>query len=139
MATLKINVMSILAIVVMVTCVVAVGLYESLVGSANRSGAHEQNTYEAFLIISILLALVVLVVTCMDIEQVKTKTFLIYALAAILLLIGIGVFGNLLRKLDTVTLNFAETFSKWIASIVFAALALIASIAGAVAPFVCNK
>jgi len=135
MATLKINVMSILAIIVMVSGIIAVGLYEAPYGGQTGDRVADRNTYEAMIIIAILLALVVLVVTCADIEQVKTKTFLIYALAALLLLIGIIVFGVYMGKHNWLT----NTYNHWVASMVFACIALIASIAGAVAPFVCNK
>jgi len=155
MATLKINVMSIVAIILMVSGIIALSLYEApLKGSTKgRSQSPRENTYEAFLIIPILLALVVLIVTCADIEQLKTKTFLIYALAAVMLLIGIIIFAVVLEdnrqniaeieKVPKVGAAAAaalkNVFNHWVASIVFAVVALIAAIAGTVAPFVCNK
>jgi len=153
MATLKINVMSIVAIILMVSGIIALSLYEApLKGSMKgRSQSPRENTYEAFLIIPILLALVVLIVTCADIEKLKTKTFLFYALAAVMLLIGIIIFAVVLEETRQSIPNIEKTlgaaaaaaakniFNHWVASIVFAVVALIAAIAGTVAPFVCNK
>jgi len=155
MATLKINVMSIVAIILMVAGVIAVALYEAGVGSLKRSNLHNENTYEAMLIIAIILALVVLIVTCMDVERVTGKTFLIYALAALLLVIGIiclgvdmGGYANRCTAEETLNKSLADKLkihiacpreNYFIASIVFACVALLAAVAGAVAPFVCNK
>jgi len=150
MATLKINVMSIVAIVLAVLSIVAVALYESVAGAVSSRGSQEQ-TYEAFLIIAILLAIVVLVVTCLDIESLTGKTFLIYAVTAVLLLIGIIVFGIELHKFSNNNNKLINTIisitgvdkqdilNKFIASTVFAGLAMLAAIVGAIAPFVCNK
>merc|ERR1711990_759120 len=82
--------MSIVAVILMVAGVIAVALYEVVAGDRR---AHNYNAYEAMLIIAIILALVVLIVTCMDVERITGKTFLIYALAALLLLLGIICLG----------------------------------------------
>jgi len=145
MATLKINVMSIVAIVIIVTGIISLGCYEGPFGG--KSGRPDTyNTYEAFIIISILLAIVVLVVTCLDVASVTGKTFLIFGLVALLLLIGIIIFGIELGKRNNTTVNLGSfgsvrlsTPEAWIASIVFAAFAFIAAVAGAIAPFVCKK
>jgi len=144
MATLKINVMSIVAIVIIVTGIISLGCYEGPFGG--KSGRPDTyNTYEAFIIISILLAIVVLVVTCLDVASVTGKTFLIFGLAALLLLIGIIIFGIELGKQNNTTVTIGNmrlrwsTPNAWIASIVFAAFAFIAAVAGAIAPFVCKK
>jgi len=149
MATLKINIMSIVAIILMVAGVIAVALYEVVAPATDKRGDN-YNAYEAMLIIAIILALVVLIVTCMDVERITGKTFLIYALAALLLLIGIiclGVaLGATLGPVDLckrATTAFRDVLCKTqnylIASMVFAIVALLAGVAGAVAPFVCNK
>jgi len=155
MATLKINVMSIVAIILMVSGIIALGLYEAPYKGVTkgRSQIPRENTYEAFIIIPILLALVVLIVTCADIERLKTKTFLIYALAAVMLLIGIIIFAVVLEERrsniakaeaigagnTTAVKDAKNVFNHWVASIVFAVVALVAAVAGTVAPFVCNK
>jgi len=167
MATLKINVMSIVAIVLAVFSIVAVAMYESSATwpKERPSGEH---TYEAFLIIAILLALVVLIVTCLDIEKLTGKTFLIYAVTAVLLLIGLIVFGvqlhkdykeanNAFNEKNKVTQAILEekflnrfrasgdqnTMQSFLnfrtASAVFCGLALLVAIVGTIAPFVCNK
>merc|ERR1712133_233307 len=109
----------------MVSSIVAVGLYESKTGAIDKRASKEQ-TYEAFLVISILLALVVLIVTCVDIESLTGKTFLIYAVTAVLLLIGIIVYAVLLKDtqdvLDIVNRKLATEF---IASAVFAGIAFV--------------
>jgi len=141
MATLKINVMSIVAIVLIVTGIVALGCYEGPIRPhAYRSDT--MNTYEAFIIIPIILAIVVLIVTCLDVESITGKTFLLYGLAALLLLIGIIIFGVVLHDMNSVgyirNIGYVKAPDAWIASIVFAALAFIAAAVGAVAPFVCK-
>jgi len=145
MATLKINVMSIVAVVVMVSSIVAVGLYESKTGAIDKRASKEQ-TYEAFLVIAILLALVVLIVTCVDIESLTGKTFLIYAVTAVLLLIGIIVYAvhlkelqDYLDKINKVAIVKLKMANEYYASAVFAGIAFVAAIAGTIAPFVCNK
>jgi len=137
MATLRINVMSIVAIVLSVAAIIAVACYESVNGSGTRG--NYENTYEAFLVIAIILALIVLIVTCMDVESVTGKTFLIYGLTAVLLLIGIILFGIVLHAIENNTLIKRKIPGEAIASIVFACVALLAAIAGTIAPFVCNK
>ena len=57
--------------------IVAVALYESKEAVQVDKRHSREHTYEAFLIISILLALVVLIVTCLDIERLTGKTFLV--------------------------------------------------------------
>jgi len=151
MATLKINIMSIVAIIVMIAGVIAVALYEVAAGDTETEKRGDSyNAYEAMLIIAIILALVVLIVTCMDVERITGKTFLIYALAALLLLIGIICLGVALgatggpvdackRAPAVVRDAFCKVQNYLIASMVFAIVALLAGVAGAVAPFVCNK
>jgi len=133
MATIKINVMSIVAIILTISAIIAAALLEAV----GYKRSDYTNTYLAFLIIAIILALVVLIVTCVDLESVTGKTFLIYLLIAIMLLVGIILFGLYLdgRNSKQVDFNANEHY----ASIVFAVIALVAAIAGTVAPFVCNK
>jgi len=144
MATLKINVMSIVAIIVAIAGIVAVALLE-VVGTGKDDKA---KAYEAMVIIAIILALVVLVVHCADIERLTSKTFLIYAVAALLLLIGIIVFAivvdnvnSSLKASKVITKNspWQKVFDYCVSSIVFAVVACAAAVAGAAAPFVCNK
>jgi len=145
MATLKINVMSIVAIIVAIAGIVAVALFEAA-GISNKGG-DKGKAYEALVIIAIILALVVLVVHCADIERLTSKTFLIYAVAALLLLIGIIVFAivvdnvnSALKITKAVTNNpLQKQFDYGVSSIVFAVVACAAAVAGAAAPFVCNK
>jgi len=131
MATLKINVMSIVAIVLSIAAIIAIACYESAAPEIKLRGDHA-NTYEAFLVIAVILALIVLIVTCMDVESVTGKTFLIYGLTAVLLLIGVILFGI---HLDT----WSKIPAAYVASIVFAIVALLAAVGGTIAPFVCNK
>jgi len=146
MATLKINVMSIVAIIVAIAGIVAVALFEAA-GISNKGG-DKGKAYEALVIIAIILALVVLVVHCADIERLTSKTFLIYAVAALLLLIGIIVFAivvdnvnSSLKASKVITKNspWQKVFDYCVSSIVFAVVACAAAVAGAAAPFVCNK
>lgn len=148
MATLKINVMSIVAIIVAIAGIVAVALYETSGPAAIAKGDGDKGkAYEALVIIAIILALVVLVVHCADIERLTSKTFLIYAVAALLLLIGIIVFAivvdnvnSALKITKAVTNNpLQKQFDYGVSSIVFAVVACAAAVAGAAAPFVCNK
>jgi len=140
MATLKINVMSIVAIIVAIAGIVAVALFEAA-GISNKGG-DKGKAYEALVIIAIILALVVLVVHCADIERLTSKTFLIYAVAALLLLIGIIVFAIVLDNVNTALKTnklLQKAFDYGVSSIVFAVVACAAAVAGAAAPFVCNK
>jgi len=148
MATLKINVMSIVAIIVAIAGIVAVALYETSGPAAVTGDSDKGKAYEALVIIAIILALVVLVVHCADIERLTSKTFLIYAVAALLLLIGIIVFAivvdnvnSSLKASKVVTKNspWQKVFDYCVSSIVFAVVACAAAVAGAAAPFVCNK
>jgi len=149
MATLKINVMSIVAIIVAIAGIVAVALYETSGPAAIAKGDGDKGkAYEALVIIAIILALIVLVVHCADIERLTSKTFLIYAVAALLLLIGIIVFAivvdnvnSSLKASKVITKNspWQKVFDYCVSSIVFAVVACAAAVAGAAAPFVCNK
>lgn len=148
MATIKINVMSIVAIIVTISAIIAAALLESV----DYRGIVEllkyldyTNAYLAMLIIAIILALVVLIVTCLDVESATGKTFLIYALASLLLLAGIICFAVQMNKCDGIKYSILKIIFSYkipnehYASIVFGCVALIASIAGTIAPFVCNK
>ena len=62
--------------------IVAVAMYEAAAWwSSVVEQVHErppgEHAYKAFLIIAILLALVVLIVTCLDIKKLTGKTFLV--------------------------------------------------------------
>ena len=61
---------------IQVFSIVAVAMYESGATWLKERPPGE-HTYEAFLIIAIILALVVLVVTCHDIKKLTGKTFLV--------------------------------------------------------------
>ena len=52
-------------------------MFEAPLGGAVGSKGAKLNTYEAFLIIPILLALAVLIGSCMDNDQLKSKTYLV--------------------------------------------------------------
>lgn len=142
MATIKINVMSIVAIILTIAGIIAVALYEVQAPKVGSYREPECDTYEAMVIIAIILAIVVLIVTCLDVESVTGKTFLIYGISAVLLLIGVIVFGYYLgntRWVNSISGKTVDAPARYVASIVFACIAMVSAIAGAVAPFVCNK
>lgn len=145
MATIKINVMSILAVLAIIFGAIALGLYEAdrdsgsddnLVRSIDEG---EMNMYEAGICIGILISLIVLIVTvCDKPDSLTGKTFLMFALAAILLLAGVicmivveaqGEAHG--RKANT------EASGLRIASYVLAGAELLILVIGAIAPFIC--
>jgi len=144
MATIKINVMSILAVLAIIFGAIALGLYE-----ADRAATEddvprsldegELNMYEAGICIGILISLIVLIVTvCDKPDSLTGKTFLMFALAAILLLAGVICMivveaqgENHGRKKD------AEISGLRIASYVLAGAELLILVIGAIAPFIC--
>jgi len=160
MATMKFNVMSVVAIILAITAVIAIVLLETGYSYTNNpylnisqpnNKSPLSNTYLAFLIIAIILSSVVFIVTCLDLEPVTSKTYLVYALTAALLLVGVILFALHLSANST-TNSFLGQFGNSIldsmkpentylhyASIVSACIALIAAITGVVAPFVCNE
>jgi len=147
MATIKINVMSILAVLAIIFGAIALGLYEADRDSGNDNnldrdiGEAEINMYEAGVCIGILVSLIVLIITvCDKPDSLTGKTFLMFALAAILLLAGvicmIVVEAQDLghgRKPDLET----GPSGLRIASYVLAGAELIILIIGAIAPFIC--
>jgi len=125
----RINIIA--AIILIVTGAIAVGCYEARleVGSKRPS---TWDIYEAFIIIPIIFGIIVLLVTCLEkLEKFRVVTFLIYKLAAILLFTGIFKFAGELGEIGI----WVNVPGEWIASIVFAGLALIAAIVGTVAPW----
>lgn len=143
MATIKINVMSILAVLAIIFGAIALGLYE-----ANRADEgqkdrdpleNELNMYEAGICIGILISLIVLIITvCDKPDSLTGKTFLMFALAAILLLAGIicvivveAQGGHGRKKADS------GPAALRIASYVLAGAELLILIIGAIAPFIC--
>jgi len=153
MATIKINVMSILAVLAILFGAIALGLYEGDRGTfdedssasnstsapSTREGEHELNMYEAGVVIGIVFSLLVLIITvCDKPDSLTGKTFLMFALAAILLLAGIICvivveasegYEGVGRKGDITALR--------IASYVLAGAELLILILGAIAPFIC--
>jgi len=147
MATIKINVMSILAVLAIIFGAIALGLYEADRGSEDKNnedrdiGEAEINMYEAGVCIGILVSLIVLIITvCDKPDSLTGKTFLMFALAAILLLAGVICMivveaqdeGHG-RKPDLET----GPSGLRIASYVLAGAELIILIIGAIAPFIC--
>jgi len=144
MATIKINVMSILAVLAIIFGAIALGLYEGdRAGQDEARGKvleNELNMYEAGICIGILISLIVLVITvCDKPDSLTGKTFLMFALAAILLLAGIICVivveatgsGHGRPKEDDPPSGLR------IASYVLAGAELLILIIGAIAPFIC--
>jgi len=138
MATIKINVMSILAVLAILFGAIALGLYEK-----DREGddekretlEHSLNMYEAGVCIGILISLLVLIITvCDKPDSLTGKTFLMFALAAILLIAGIVcicvVEGS---KGD----DDPKATGLRIGSYCLAGAELLILIFGAIAPFIC--
>merc|ERR1712048_493402 len=128
MATIKINVMSIIAVLAIIFGAVALGLYE-----ADRAGQEEArektlenelNMYEAGICLGILISL-------------TGKTFLMFALAAILLLAGV-ICIIVVEATDEGHGHGKDGLSDLrIASYVLAGAELLMLIIGAIAPFIC--
>jgi len=164
MATIKINVMSILAVLAIIFGAIALGLYEADRAATEEDAPRsldegelnmyeagteedaprsldegELNMYEAGICIGILISLIVLIVTvCDKPDSLTGKTFLMFALAAILLLAGVICMivveaqgENHGRKAD------AEIGGLRIASYVLAGAELLILVIGAIAPFIC--
>jgi len=141
MTTIKINVMSILAVLAIIFGAIALGLYEGDRANedppAKRDGSvvaleHELNTYEAGICIGILVSLIVLVITvCDKPDSLTGKTFLMFALAAIILLAGI-----ICAIVVEASKDEAATALR-IASYCLAGAELLILIIGAIAPFIC--
>jgi len=147
MTTIKINVMSILAVLAIIFGAVALGLYEAdRAANYDEDNAitrdpleNELNMYEAGVCIGILIALIVLIITvCDKPDSLTGKTFLMYALAAILLLAGIiciivveATGDGIGRKAET------DPSGLRIASYVLGGAELLILIIGAIAPFIC--
>jgi len=154
MATIKINVMSILAVLAIIFGAIALGLYEADRADTDTNGKkdraekleNELNMYEAGICIGILISLIVLIITvCDKPESLTGKTFLMYALAAILLLAGLicaivveatedGDAGRTNKDADG---NLVGPSGLRIASYVLAGAELLILIIGAIAPFIC--
>jgi len=138
MATIKINVMSILAVLAILFGAIALGLYE-----ADRAGDEEKrekelenelNMYEAGVCLGILFSLLVLIITvCDKPDSLTGKTFLMYALAAILLIAGIACAIAIEAQAEE---NQGASDLR-IASYCLAGAELIILIIGAIAPFIC--
>jgi len=144
MATIKINVMSILAVLAIIFGAIALGLYEADRATTEEDAPRsldegELNMYEAGICIGILISLIVLIVTvCDKPDSLTGKTFLMFALAAILLLAGVICMivveaqgENHGRKAE------AEIGGLRIASYVLAGAELLILVIGAIAPFIC--
>jgi len=142
MATIKINVMSIIAVLAIIFGAVALGLYE-----ADRAGQEEArektlenelNMYEAGICLGILISLIVLVITvCDKPDSLTGKTFLMFALAAILLLAGV-ICIIVVEATDEGHGHGKDGLSDLrIASYVLAGAELLMLIIGAIAPFIC--
>jgi hypothetical protein len=145
MATIKINVMSILAVLAIIFGAIALGLYEADRDSGNDNnldrdiGEAEINMYEAGVCIGILVSLIVLIITvCDKPDSLTGKTFLMFALAAILLLAGV-ICMIVVEAQDLGHGRKQETAPSGlrIASYVLAGAELIILIIGAIAPFIC--
>jgi len=144
MTTIKINVMSILAVLAIIFGAIALGLYEGDRANedppAKRDGSvvaleHELNTYEAGICIGILVSLIVLVITvCDKPDSLTGKTFLMFALAAIILLAGI--ICAIVVEASKAENEDAATPLR-IASYCLAGAELLILIIGAIAPFIC--
>jgi len=154
MATIKINVMSILAVLAIIFGAIALGLYEADRADTETNGEkdradpleNELNMYEAGICIGILISLIVLIITvCDKPESLTGKTFLMYALAAILLLAGLicAIVVEATEGGDTgrAPLKPGEEVpgasGLRIASYVLAGAELLILIIGAIAPFIC--
>lgn len=153
MATIKINVMSILAVLAIIFGAIALGLYEADRADTETNGVkdrsdpleNELNMFEAGICIGILISLLVLIITvCDKPESLTGKTFLMYALAAILLLAGLicaivveategGDTGRAAKEGEEVP----GASGLRIASYVLAGAELLILIIGAIAPFIC--
>lgn len=151
MATIKINVMSILAVLAIIFGAIALGLYEADRGDAKRDDPleHELNMYEAGIALGILISLLVLIITvCDKPDSLTGKTFLMYGIGAILLLAGMicmivveatseGENGRLAaNSKDEYSDNIGDKPLR-IASYVLAGAELLVLILGAIAPFIC--
>jgi len=154
MATIKINVMSILAVLAIIFGAIALGLYEADRADTETNGVkdrsdpleNELNMFEAGICIGILISLLVLIITvCDKPESLTGKTFLMYALAAILLLAGLicaivveategGDTGRAAKKEGE---EVPGASGLRIASYVLAGAELLILIIGAIAPFIC--
>jgi len=130
------------------------GLYEAdradteTNGKKDRSNPleNELNMFEAGICIGILISLLVLIITvCDKPESLTGKTFLMYALAAILLLAGLicaivveategGDAGRTKKEADD---SVVGPSGLRIASYVLAGAELLILIIGAIAPFIC--
>jgi len=155
MATIKINVMSILAVLAIIFGAIALGLYEADRADTETNGTkkngradpleNELNMYEAGICIGILISLIVLIITvCDKPESLTGKTFLMYALAAILLLAGLicaivveATEGDTGRTAKDADGNIVAASGLRIASYVLAGAELLILIIGAIAPFIC--
>jgi len=147
MATIKINVMSILAVLAIIFGAIALGLYEADRDSGEKNnedrdiGEAEINMYEAGICIGILVSLIVLIITvCDKPDSLTGKTFLMFALAAILLLAGV-ICMIVVEAQDSGHGRKPNQDSGpsglRIASYVLAGAELIILIIGAIAPFIC--
>jgi len=143
MATIKINVMSILAVLAIIFGAIALGLYEAdRAGDEEARGKvleNELNMYEAGVCIGILISLIVLVITvCDKPDSLTGKTFLMFALAAILLLAGIICVIVVEATDEGHGRKENEAISDLrIASYVLAGAELLILVIGAIAPFIC--
>jgi len=145
MATIKINVMSILAVLAIIFGAIALGLYEADRGSDDKNnkergiGEEEMNMYEAGICIGILISLIVLIITvCDKPDSLTGKTFLMFALAAILLLAGfICMIVVEAQGEDHGRVKDSEPSGLRIASYVLAGAELLILVIGAIAPFIC--
>lgn len=132
MATLRISIMSIIAMVVMIMCILAISLfeYEAPSTSSAKTRSSLGQTYEALLAIVIILGVIVVIITCANNPNLTGKTYLIFALSSILLLAAAICFG-----VDGVKKNQGAD----IASMVFTVLGILVSIFGVIAPFLWNR
>jgi len=125
MATIRFSVMSIIAMVVMITCILAISLYEYDPPSAPpRDRSSLGHAYEALLIVAILLALVVVVVTCLNNANLTGKTYLVFAFTGFWLLIAAICYG-----LDGIS------HASEIASLIFTVIGIGVCLLGVVFPF----
>merc|ERR1711887_451886 len=141
MTTIKINVMSILAVLAIIFGAIALGLYEADRASGSEDNLDrdinesEMNMYEAGICLGLLFSLIVLIVTvCDKPDSLTGKTFLMFALAAILLLAGI-ICAIVVEATKGEEDKAAGDLR--IASYCLAGAELLILIIGAIAPFIC--
>lgn len=129
MATIRISVMTIIAMVVMVACILAVSLYEyDPPSTLPRQRTSLGHAYEVMLIIAILLAVVIVGITCLNNASLSGKTYLIFAFTSFWLVIAVICYG----------IDGVEKVSE-IASLVFAIIGILVSAFGIIFPFVWRR